>query len=52
VGQKNVLPAEKTSDSGSWEMGVAAVRFPVLGLAATGPVVCLTLAMTDKVASI
>jgi hypothetical protein len=52
VGQKNVLPAGKSSDSASWEIGEVAVRFPELGPAATGPVACLAFAMTDNVASI
>jgi hypothetical protein len=47
-----VVPSGKSSDSGSWEMGTATVRFLELGLAATGPDDYLAFAMIDNLASI
>jgi hypothetical protein len=52
VDQLYFVPSGKSSDSGSWEMGTAAVRFPELCLAATGPDYGLALAMIDNLASI
>jgi hypothetical protein len=51
VGQPSVVPAGKSGDTGGWETGVAAEGVSGTGLRATGPDVCLPLAMSDKLAS-
>ena len=52
VGQWIGVPAGKSGDAGGWESGAGAVGVPEMGIRATGPDDCLSLAMSDKLASI